>query len=753
MNADGSDQRRAHPRQLLGRPQWSPDARRVVFSRSRGTERSACRQRGRDRTRQPRAMAPSSQAPSWSPDGTKIVTLAGSGESDIWIMNPDGTGAVPILDDALIRSGPRWQPIPRAPTARDSALRPTSHPCRRSSTGRSTRRSCIRRRTFFEYGMTAAYGTGTPTRRPLAGRAPGGVGRPSATCGRAPPTTCGGRAQRNGTTAGADATFQTPKATPRSLTGPRHAAARSKAALPVRHQRTPPATNRRVRRRGLPRPRHGSDQAREAQGPGHKPGEALEVVPIPQGHLVQVHAPTPSIQGKAQGDDRFPRRRPAVNQARRTEVGPFRRVVRRTTRRVRGWRHAHGAPVRAAAARAVAADPHRRGPRGRTPREARGSLSGLVLAPGAAAACAGPAHGCALPRRVATDGRARDRQARREPIHPGFAKTVEGTAAAWRATAWSLGPSRPACRPGWTAYRGRGSTGWSSWIRNRVDPRRPRGHDRRLDRCAAHGEESGLALSQSQVLTAGSIYVAGACLGALFFGQLTDRFGRKRLFLLTLFVYLIATVATAFAESALYFYACRFVTGAGIGGEYAAINSAIDELIPARVRGRVDLIINGSYWLGAAGGAVAAIFLLDTSLFAADLGWRLAFGLGAVFALAILLVRRHVPESPRWLFIHGREDEAERIVEGIENDVRESTGEELEEPGDSITVRQRKTISFKTIASVAFKRFRSGPRSALRSSSARPLSTTRSPSAWAPSSSSSTASAIRRFRSTSCSSR
>jgi MFS family permease len=215
--------------------------------------------------------------------------------------------------------------------------------------------------------------------------------------------------------------------------------------------------------------------------------------------------------------------------------------------------------------------------------------------------------------------------------------------------------------------------------------------------------ESGLGLGTSQVLTAGSIYVAGACVGALFFGQLTDRFGRKRLFLLTLVVYLIATVATAFSSSALFFYVCRFFTGAGIGGEYAAINSAIDELIPARVRGRVDLIINGSYWLGAAAGAVAAIFLLDTNIFAADLGWRLAFGIGAVFALAILLVRRNVPESPRWLFIHGREKEAERIVDQIEADVREQTGQELDEPGDSITVRQRKTISFRAIASMAFK--------------------------------------------------
>src|SRR5918997_5269844 len=151
-------------------------------------------------------------------------------------------------------------------------------------------------------------------------------------------------------------------------------------------------------------------------------------------------------------------------------------------------------------------------------------------------------------------------------------------------------------------------------------------------------EGSGIALSQSQVLTAGSVYVSGACVGALFFGQLTDRFGRKKLFLLTLLLYLVATVATAFAGSVLYFYIARFFTGAGIGGEYAAINSAIDELIPARVRGRVDLIINGSYWLGAALGAVGAYFLL-TDAIAADVGWRLAFGFGAILGIGILVVR------------------------------------------------------------------------------------------------------------------
>jgi MFS family permease len=216
---------------------------------------------------------------------------------------------------------------------------------------------------------------------------------------------------------------------------------------------------------------------------------------------------------------------------------------------------------------------------------------------------------------------------------------------------------------------------------------------------------SGLELSTSQVGTAAAFYVAGACLGALVFGQLTDRFGRKKLFLTTLLVYIAATVATAFAMTPIYFFIARFVTGTGIGGEYAAINSAIDELIPARVRGRVDLIINGSYWLGAAAGALAAVLLLDTSIFAPNVGWRIAFAFGAILGVAILIVRRHVPESPRWLFIHGREQEAEQIVADIEREVQEETGEELEEPDSTITVRQRRTVSIREVASTAFKRY------------------------------------------------
>jgi MFS family permease len=215
-------------------------------------------------------------------------------------------------------------------------------------------------------------------------------------------------------------------------------------------------------------------------------------------------------------------------------------------------------------------------------------------------------------------------------------------------------------------------------------------------------KDSGISLTAGSIGTAAAIYVAGACLGALFFGQLTDRFGRKKLFIITLGVYFVATAATAFAWAPWYFYLCRFFTGAGIGGEYSAINSAIDELIPARVRGRVDLIINGSYWVGSAIGSGAALFFLS-SVFAPDIGWRITFGLGAVLALSIMVVRRNVPESPRWLFIHGREEEAERIVSSIEQGIEKDTGENLEDVDDTIEVRQRESIPFRTIGKTAFK--------------------------------------------------
>jgi MFS family permease len=213
---------------------------------------------------------------------------------------------------------------------------------------------------------------------------------------------------------------------------------------------------------------------------------------------------------------------------------------------------------------------------------------------------------------------------------------------------------------------------------------------------------SGITISTAQVGTAAGVYVAGACAGALLFGHLTDRYGRRRLFLVTLGLYLIATVLTATSQDAWMFFIFRFLTGMGIGGEYSAINSAIDELIPARVRGTVDLLVNGSYWLGTAVGAAATLVLLDPRVLAVDLGWRVCFFLGAVLGLGVLVVRRHLPESPRWLFTHGRSEEADRIVDDIERQVRESTGRELEDPGEAIKVQQRPPVSFVEVARVVF---------------------------------------------------
>jgi MFS family permease len=220
-------------------------------------------------------------------------------------------------------------------------------------------------------------------------------------------------------------------------------------------------------------------------------------------------------------------------------------------------------------------------------------------------------------------------------------------------------------------------------------------------------EKDALGISDYQVAVGGTFYLVGAAIGALTFGYLTDRLGRKKLFLVSLGVYLVATVATGLSWSAASFWAFRFLTGLGIGGEYSAINSAIDELIPARARGWVDLAINGSYWLGAAVGAALSGVLLDKSIFGADTGWRLAFFIGAALAVAIMFVRRNVPESPRWMMIHRRNDEAEELVSSIEADVKARTGLELEEtdPDDTLEIQQRDSTGFIEIARTLFSQY------------------------------------------------
>jgi MFS family permease len=182
-------------------------------------------------------------------------------------------------------------------------------------------------------------------------------------------------------------------------------------------------------------------------------------------------------------------------------------------------------------------------------------------------------------------------------------------------------------------------------------------------------ESSVLHFTNADVGIASSGYLAGAVLGALLFGWLTDRLGRKKLFFITLAVYLVATAATAFSWNLWSFVLFRFLTGAGIGGEYTAVNSTIQELIPARYRGWTDLLINGSFWIGAAVGAAGSIVLLDPALLPPEYGWRLAFFIGATLGLVIFLMRFWLPESPRWLMTHGYADAAERVVAGIESRV------------------------------------------------------------------------------------
>jgi MFS family permease len=197
-----------------------------------------------------------------------------------------------------------------------------------------------------------------------------------------------------------------------------------------------------------------------------------------------------------------------------------------------------------------------------------------------------------------------------------------------------------------------------------------------------------LGFTDAQMGLTASAYLVGAVLGAVVFGRLTDAVGRKAMFSVTVGLYLLATLATGLSWNFASFMVFRFLTGAGIGGEYGAINSAIQELIPARRRGVTDLTVNGSYWVGAALGALGAVVLLDPKIIAINIGWRLGFLLGGVLAIIVLFLRRLLPESPRWLMTHGRGAEAERIVMDIERRIA-GAGHAVEPPASAPTIRLR----------------------------------------------------------------
>jgi MFS family permease len=201
--------------------------------------------------------------------------------------------------------------------------------------------------------------------------------------------------------------------------------------------------------------------------------------------------------------------------------------------------------------------------------------------------------------------------------------------------------------------------------------------------------KDGLSLSDQAVAAAASTYLSGAVIGALLFGHLTDRLGRRKLFLVTLATYSVATIGTGLSVNAAMFFICRFFTGLGIGGEYAAINSAVDELIPGKVRGTVDLMVNATFWIGATLGSLAAFYLLGGHAIPPHLGWRLAFAVGGTLGLAVLLLRLAVPESPRWLMLRGKEKEAERIVSGIEAKVSKGHGDLPSIEGQKLKITPR----------------------------------------------------------------
>jgi len=221
------------------------------------------------------------------------------------------------------------------------------------------------------------------------------------------------------------------------------------------------------------------------------------------------------------------------------------------------------------------------------------------------------------------------------------------------------------------------------------------------------GFQKDLGLGTQEVASLGTVYLVGQVVGALVFGRLSDRLGRRKLFILTLIIYLAGSGIAGFAQDYWFLAIFRFVAGMGIGGEYAAINSAIDELIPSRYRGHVDIAINGTYWGGAALGAFANIYLLDTDLFAESIGWRIGFFLGPVLGIVIIFLRRHIPESPRWLMTHGREQEADATVSRIEAEVERESGKPLERVDDSqaMDVTPLDRVGFRQIVTVLFKQY------------------------------------------------
>lgn len=213
-------------------------------------------------------------------------------------------------------------------------------------------------------------------------------------------------------------------------------------------------------------------------------------------------------------------------------------------------------------------------------------------------------------------------------------------------------------------------------------------------------DRQALGLTDAQIGLTATGYMAGAVIGALIFGYLTDRLGRRKLFFLTLILYLVATAATALSWNFWSFTLFRAFTGAGIGGEYAAINSAVDELIPARVRGRVDLIINSTFWIGAGLGSLASIVLLHSSAVRPTTSWRFGFGIGAVLGIGVLLMRRYVPESPRWLLTHGRKQEAESVVDEIE---QHAVHFHLPEPQQKIRLHVRHATPWREVFDNLFR--------------------------------------------------